>query len=159
MTGTEMVTTFKIRQDWWITPFGQFEYKGEAVARCASCDMGEAVITHAVEMARVTDLIDALNIAITNANAPAEEYDFCDAPWWTYDQPDMKVPEKYAHLIAYAIEGGSEGYYVHAGAILKAVGNGQPTYIDFGFAKTYSADSAYALAREAQRFLTAAQWN
>ena len=36
---------------------------------------------------------------------------------------------------------------------------GQTFYMDFGHAKTYSADQAYAIAREAQRFLTAAMWN
>ena len=31
--------------------------------------------------------------------------------------------------------------------------------MDFGFAKTYSVEPAYELAKQARRFLTAARWN
>jgi hypothetical protein len=48
--------------------------------------------------------------------------------------------------MAFAVESGSEGYYVHVGAILKAERGSKPdftaSYMDFGFAKTYSAESA-----------------
>jgi hypothetical protein len=58
--------------------------------------------------------------------------------------------------VTFAVEGGSEGYYVHVGAILKAERESKPnftaSYTDFGFAKTYSAESVYELAKQARRF-------
>jgi hypothetical protein len=153
MNTIESVTKFVIRRDHWYTPFGTFGYKGEAVERCKKADMGENVIAHSIEMADIKALIKALNAHLKAAKTEAEEYDFSDVS-------DAIVPEKYRWLIAFAVEGSSEGYYVHIGAILPAPVAGHDThYMEFGLAKTYSAESAYAIAREAQRFLTAAQWN
>ena len=75
---------------------------------------------------------------------------------------DPPIPERrsYRWLVAWAVEGESEGFYIHCGAIRQAQHYGEKNeYIDFGHAKCYSADQAYAIAREAQRFLTAALWN
>jgi hypothetical protein len=108
-------------------------------------------------MVPVKELIAALRSFCGNL---ADEYDFCVSPSIAYDAPTTTVPEKFHHLIAYAIKGGSEGYYVHVGAILRDSDDllTRP-YLDFGFAKTWTAESAYALARQAQRFLTATVWN
>lgn len=71
-----------------------------------------------------------------------------------------RIPERYWRLIAFAVEGNSEGYYVHVGALLRPESrNALPQYFEFGLAKTYSSESAYKLATEASRFLAAASWN
>jgi len=77
--------------------------------------------------------------------------------------------EKFRWLVAFAVEGGSEGYYVHVGRLIEDREDIYATdrqgeweyrrYYDFGFCKTWSCTNAYAIAREAQRFLTAALWN
>lgn len=93
----------------------------------------------------------------------AEEYAFILSPTFRFEGiANPCLPARYRQLIAFATEGGSEGYYVHVGALLEQDDRSQKhtqQYVDFGFAKTYSAESAYALAREAQRFLSAARWN
>lgn len=109
----------------------------------------------------ITDLIKALR---EHTKDLAEEYDFSLSPTLKYDFPDMRLPLDFWQLIAYAVEGGSEGYYIHAGCLIRFSKDGDDKtpyqrYLDFGFAKTYSVDSAYKIAREAQRFLTAARWN
>ena len=75
-----------------------------------------------------------------------------------------RIPENPRWLVAFAVDGENEGYYIHVGAIefltleyprrMRA-----GTYQDLGFAKTAAPDRAYAIAHEAQRFLTAAMWN
>lgn len=165
MTGTEMITEFVLRKDWWTCDSGAFNYHGEAKAYCERHHIDPATLRHDIVMSTVESLITALNTHCKRAALEAEEYNFCVSPSSRYDRPGELLPEKWAYLIAYAIEGGSEGYHVHVGAILKdesgAFGGAvkRPAYMDFGFCKTYSPDSAYAIAREAQRFLTAAQWN
>jgi hypothetical protein len=110
----------------------------------------------------IKSLLDAIN---KYCGKLAEEYDFSLSPTLKYDAPKgIKIPTKYGQLIAYATEGSNEGYYVHVGALIPADRNStQPAftipYMDFGFAKTNSAESAYELAKQAQRFLTAARWN
>ena len=70
-------------------------------------------------------------------------------------QADPRLPEGNWCLVAFATKGYSGGYYIHVSAIDRAT----QRYTDIGFAKTYSADKAYAIARETQRFVTAAEWN
>ena len=106
---------------------------------------------------KVDALMRALNMYLNSIGLQPEEYGFSVSPQIQFTQSpgNDRIPERYRWLIAFAIEGRSEGYYVHVAAI-DDVGK---TYTDLGLAKTYSADNAYALAREAQRFLTAAKWN
>ena len=165
MTTIESVTDFVLRKDFWECSLGVYGYHGEAAKCCADNGLDPATIKHSIVMSTVESLIKALNSHMKAANLEADEYNFCVTPSVHYDAPGALLPEKWAHLIAFAIEGGSEGYYCHVGAILKDNSGcfggavNLPTYMDFGFCKTYSADSAYAIAREAQRFLTAAAWN
>jgi hypothetical protein len=139
MTGTETVTTFAFK-------------RGETPVR---------------------DLLKALNAYLKSIQVEPEECGF--SGWDRYGERRPRlIPGKYRWLIAYAIEGGSEGYYVHIGALtdgnlksescrcmpgLSCMCDYDRRFIDFGAAKTYSPENAYALAREAQRFLTAAEWN
>jgi hypothetical protein len=101
---------------------------------------------------QVVLLMGTLNAYLASIGLQPEEYGFNVAPACAESD---RIPERYRWLVAFAIEGGSEGYYIHVAAIDSATG----TYTNLGLAKTYSAKSAYALAREAQRFLTAAAWN
>lgn len=143
MTGTEMVTNFKL------------------------------------EGASIRALLEELNAHMKLAGLEPEEYEFVVSAGIKYGDPARTVPNERAYrwLVAWAVEGGSEGYYVHVGAMMTrdewAKGfdvlpgvkihakfdDGYMAYMDFGFCKTYSAESAYAICREAQRFLTAARWN
>lgn len=107
------------------------------------------------KMVSVKALIKALN---DFCGKMAEEYKFCDNTAWDADGLNKVIPDKYWNLVAYAVEGKNEGYYVHVGAIIH-MNRQQPSYMDFGFAKTWSPESAYALATAASRFLAAAQWN
>jgi hypothetical protein len=147
-----MVTDFKLRSDFYETPVGTFEYYAHAEEACKRCDFApELCITHRVEMATIQSLLKAIN---AHCGKMAEEYDFS-----TYRVTGF-IPEKYWNLVAFAVEGGSEGYYIHVGAITRQERQDDaPAYIDFGCAKTYSSDSAYAMAKEVSRFLSAAAWN
>lgn len=159
MTSAEMVTDFKIRSDWYETPMGTFPTREMANDACKHVDfLPELNVTPKIEMARVEDLIDALN---TFCGSLAEEYDFALA----YDmrgpltsrgcyESTATIPTDFRRLIAFAVEGSNEGYYVHVGALLP-----DSKYQEFGLAKTYSADSAYEMAKQASRFLAAALWN
>ncbi len=127
--------------------------------------------------ATVQSLLKAINAFCGKL---AEEYDFSTGP--TLAKGD--IPAKYWRLIAFAVEGSNEGYYVHVGALVKteytvhhgttlACSSPNPNgscpghpqiaehlaYIEFGVAKTYSSESAYAMAKEVSRFLAAASWN
>jgi len=108
----------------------------------------------------IVELIKALNVHLKEKGIEPEEYGFnvqYDIGW---NAPDTPMPAFFWQLVAFAVEGGSEGYYVHVGCILKAKrGAKYPEYMEFGLAKTYTPDSAYALAKEAQRWLTAIRWN
>jgi hypothetical protein len=152
-----MVTDFKIRADWYQTPFGMYENRGEANDRVSSCDMlPELTVTHVVEMAKIGDLVKALNSFCGHL---AEEYNFTVSAYVKYEDKNATVPENFLQLIAYAVEGGSEGFYVHIGAILRGHEDATNPYQDFGFCKTYSSESAYAICKDAQRFLNATLWN
>ena len=161
MTSLEMVTTFKLRQDFYETPMGTFDNRQDAADACICCDfLPENCITARVEMASMRELIKAVNAYC--GNRLAEEYSFSAAAYLDYSslpKNDKPIPAEYWNLIAFAVEGGSEGYYVHFGAILRAESAAPPSYVDFATAKTYSAESAYELARETSRFLAAAAWN
>lgn len=162
MTGTEMITNFKLRNDWYETPVGLFESRSEAAAACERVDMlPELCITHRVDMSTIRLLIAAINLHLDSIGIQSEEYNFALAPDLKYDRTDEPlIPEKYWRMISFATEGNSEGYYVHVGAIIRSeTSRAMPQYMDFGFCKTYSPESAYKIATEAQRFLTAAQWN
>jgi hypothetical protein len=93
----------------------------------------------------------------------AEEYAFSLSPTFRFERiSNPCLPARYCQLIAFAVEGSNEGYYVHVGALLQPADRSKDftqQYMEFGCAKTYSAESAYTLAKEAQRFLTAARWN
>ena len=116
-----------------------------------------------VRNAKIADLLSAINEHLTAKELEPEEYNFSVGMGITArhgDENGDKDPEipKFRWLVAFCVEGGSEGYYIHCGAILAEIGNGR-NYVEFGICKTYSADSAYAIAREVQRFLTATMWN
>lgn len=68
-----------------------------------------------------------------------------------------QLPGNARWIVAFAVEGANEGYYVHLAALIPGTGLG--TFDDLACCKTYTPDNAYAIAREAQRFLTAAAWN
>jgi hypothetical protein len=104
---------------------------------------------------KTVDLVKALN-EHCKAQLDGETFS-CSAAW---DNPEARLPERYRWLIAFAVEGGSEGWYVHVGAIIQKRSLSDPNeYIDFGFAKVWSVEASFAVQREAQRFLTAARWN
>lgn len=159
MTSTEMVTDFKIRTDWYETPMGTFPTRQMANEACEKVDYRpELCVTHKIEMSKVQDLIDAVNGFCGHL---AEEYSYSIS----FDlrgkltprgyENTARIPEDFWRLIAFAVEGSNEGYYVHFGAILKDSNQ----YQEFGLAKTYSADSAYEMAKQTSRFLAAALWN
>jgi hypothetical protein len=132
---------------------------------------GEQVTDFKLEGAPVTKLLAALTKYCKKAGVEPDEYGF--TPTIRQETQTLPSATEMRWLIAFAVEGANEGYYVHVGYITSihqdARFNGTcPTcgqhfcgyeYIDFGFAKTFSTESAYTLAREAQRFLTAAAWN
>lgn len=104
----------------------------------------------------VSALIKALNLHCKEKLAGES---FCDTSTWC-ERSGERIPDRYRSLIAFAIEGDSEGWYVHVGAMVRfGCDDGKGLYVDFGFAKMWSADEAYDLCREAQRFLSAARWN
>ena len=100
------------------------------------------------------DFIRALNAHLKVQNLEPNEYSFT-----TCYQDAAPLPEDYRWLIAFAVEGGSEGYYVHVGAIMRDERQTARIYNDFGFCKTFDEEEAHAIAREAQRFLNAVLWN
>ena len=110
-----------------------------------------------VRNAKVADLLRAINEHLTAAELEPEEYNFSESVD-RHGASDIEIP-RFRWLVAFAVEGGSEGYYVHCGAILSEPQADGRNYVEFGICKTYSADSAYAIAREVQRFLTATMWN
>ena len=163
MNTADMVTDFVIRKDWYETPMGTFETRAMADAACKRCDLlPELCVTRKVEMATVQSLLKAVN---AYCGKLAEEYDFSldfdlIAETGYKAKPGVepsRIPEKFRWLIAFAVEGGSEGYYVHVGALIDVHSGGN--YQEFGLAKTNTSESAYELAKQVSRFLTAAQWN
>ncbi|HMF40948.1 MAG TPA: hypothetical protein VKQ32_09640 [Polyangia bacterium] len=140
MNAAESVTTFAIRRNWKPGP-----------------SPGTVIDP---ELAPVGELLAALDRHLAARELAADEYGFTGAGAARH-VGDARVPARYRWLIAFAVEGGSEGWYVHVGAIVaEAHGPDAHGYVDFGFCKVMdSADLAYRIAREAQRFLTASEWN
>lgn len=105
----------------------------------------------------VSALIKAIN---AHCREQLKGESFCDTTAWDSLRKDERVPQTYRSLIAFAMEGESEGWYVHVGAIVVFGDGPYPgIYVNFGHAKMWSAEDAYDLCREAQRFLTATRWN
>jgi len=113
----------------------------------------EMVTDFKLDGSTIQGLIKAIN---RYCGQLAEEYDFRKS--WEYTET-APLP-KYLRLFAYAVEGTNEGYYVHIACLVENESRHMsPLYRGLALAKTYSPDSAYALAREASRFLAAAAWN
>jgi hypothetical protein len=119
MTGAEMITDFVLRKDWWTCPLGAYNYHAEAKSCCEKNRLDPTAIVHTIVMSSVESLIKAINAYCKKVKVEAEEYHFTVSPSIKYRNPGELIPQKYAYLIAYAVEGNSEGYYVHVGAILK----------------------------------------
>lgn len=113
------------------------------------------------QQVKVVDLIKALNHHCKKEELEGESF---SCPFeWDAEKKDIQIPERYRWLVAYAVEGESEAWYVHVGAMIRPespVSNfDNYSYMDFGFAKVWSKEVAFAVAREVQRFLWAARWN
>ena len=149
MNSNDMVTNFVVRRDSYETPIESFTCSEKARQACIKNNLDPyTAIHHTVKMSTVESLLKAIN---SYCGKLAEEYDFS----LNFDlNSDSLIPENFLHLIAFAVEGGSEGYYVHAGALLEG-----GLYQEFGIAKTYSSESAYELAKQVSRFLAATVWN
>jgi hypothetical protein len=149
MNSTDMVTDFVVRKDLYETHAETFTCSEKARQACIKLNLDPfTAIRHTVIMSTVQSLLKAIN---AYCGKLAEEYDFS----LNFDlKPDSLIPEKFRDLIAYAVEGSNEGYYVHVGAIMDG-----GKYQQFGIAKTYSSESAYELAKQTSRFLAAAVWN
>jgi hypothetical protein len=160
MTSADMITDFVIRKDSYKTPVGIFAYSEQARQACLKNDLEPYSLTsHSVEMSTVQSLLTAINASCGHL---AEEYDFAldfdlvaetGLKAKTGVEPS-RIPQDFQHLIAFTVEGGSEGYYVHIGALLPG-----GRYQEFGIAKTWRSDNAYELAKQVSRFLAAACWN
>lgn len=162
----EQITTFQLRKDHWITPVGTFDYIAQAQEACRANDLiPEGNIKHEIEMAKIVDVIADLKAYSGTLGLESLDY-FNVTPSIKYGCPDAatqpgdRVPVKRFHTIAYAVEGGCEGYYVHCGCILRVENSRDtPGYVDFGVAKLFNRDEAERLAVACQRWLTAADWN
>lgn len=136
----------------------------------------------ALEGATIYDLLQAINAHLKKCGIEAEDRDFgVNHAHEDYrNRNTAKIPERklYRWLVSFVVEGNSEGYYIHVGAVMSPPSDGRYMakgslagtfvlipheadwiYKDFGHAKCYSAEQAYQIATEAQRFLTAAAWN
>lgn len=160
MNSLEKVTDVWLRRDHWITPVGTFSYKAQADKACKLNDLDPVIcIRHEIEMAQVADIVKAIDAYCKQFAIESLDYVAASSEV-KYLNQSLRVPEKYFHNIAYAVEGSSEGYYVHFGVILQREKPGEKqNYMDYGFAKLYSREEASKLATEIQRFLTAAEWN
>ena len=104
--------------------------------------------------ATVGALMSALNAYLSSVGLQPDDYRFGDR--MRRDELAQRIPEKSRWLIAFAIDNDCEpGYYIEVAAVHAA----DQSYIGLGCARTDRADDAYAIAREAQRFLNAARWN
>jgi hypothetical protein len=156
MQTSDIITNFILRKDSYVTPAGTFTDCEEAHKACPGQNLEQY---HIVEMSTVHSLLKAINAQFGTL---AEEYDF-SLDFDLVGESGLKakpgvspslIPQDFHELIAYAVEGGSEGYYVHIGALLP-----DSHYMQFGIAKTWNPDSAYELAKQTARFLAAARWN
>jgi hypothetical protein len=156
MQSSDMITDFILRKDSYVTPEGTFTDYEKARTACPGQNLDQY---HRIKMSTVHSLLKAINAQF---GALAEEYSF-SLDFNLVGESGLKakpgvspslIPQDFHELIAYAVEGGSEGYYVHICALLP---NGH--FMPFGIAKTWNPDSAYELAKQASRFLAAARWN
>ncbi|HEX5426555.1 MAG TPA: hypothetical protein VFW94_23610 [Candidatus Acidoferrales bacterium] len=118
------------------------------------------VTEFAIENKTIVEIIKGLN-AHLEQHIQREERDWetfcCSAAW---ENPNAVLPERYRWLIAFSVEGESEAWYVHVGAIVqRSILSAANAYIDMGFTKVWSVEASFAVQKEAQRFLTAARWN
>ena len=100
-----------------------------------------------------TQLCDTLNAHLQAVEIAPDEYNFSSVD-------PIDVPRDYRWLVAFAVRGSSEGYYVHVGAITH-IGDSvthDRMYVDFGFCKTYAPDNARLIASRAQEFLDVLAW-
>jgi hypothetical protein len=156
MRTSDMITDFILRKDSYVTPLGTFTDHSKARAAYPDQNLDRY---HVVTMSTVHSLLKAINAQFGKL---AEEYSF-SLDFDLVGESGLKakpgvspslIPQDFHELIAYAVEGGSEGYYVHIGALLP-----DGRYMQFGIAKTWNPDSAYELAKQTGRFLAAARWN
>ncbi len=120
----------------------------------------EQVTDFNYEGATVRQLFQAINDYLTKCGIEPEDRGFGTS----FDEDMLVGRSEFRWMIAFAIEGESEGYYIHIGGLNRTLNSRSSNsrsrdYYDFGHAKCYSADQAYQIAREAQRFLTSADWN
>lgn len=99
--------------------------------------------------ATVHGLCKAMTAFATLQGVEPEEYGLDRNPSLSRD---ARIPD-YRWLVAYVVEGGSEGYYVHVDAIKGG------EHIPLGLSKTYSFENATELAKQYTRFLVCAAWN
>jgi hypothetical protein len=107
------------------------------------------------KMVKVADLITALN---GHCKPVLDGESFCCPSLWNNDTKDNLLPKKFRWLVAYAVKGESEGWYVHVG-VIQPQKTGRVRYEDFGHAKVWSEETSFAVAKAAQQFLTSAMWN
>jgi hypothetical protein len=85
---------------------------------------------------------------------------FTDKSKWDTPPVDIRLPACWRSLIAFAMDGDNEGYYVHVGVMVDfGYGDRPGEYLDIGFVKLWEAETAQRVATEAQRFLSASRWN
>jgi hypothetical protein len=103
----------------------------------------------------VDALIRGLNTYLDTVGLRPEQYGFYVSSRFEHSRSKAseRMPEGSRWLIAFTIEGSNEGYFILVGAIDWATN----TYTELGFGKSFSPDHAYAVARETQRFLRAAE--
>ena len=164
MTSSQMVTDFKPRTTVFETPVGTFNYYAEADQAVHRADLGKDCIVKKISTPTCRELCRAVTAYCKSKGLEPDEYGFNPTSQALFGEPGGRLPEKWWHLIAFVVEGGSEGFYIHIGAMIQQHvsaynPDGAARWIDLGLAKTYSPDNAYALATEAQRFLMAAEWN
>jgi hypothetical protein len=101
----------------------------------------------------VADVLRELNERLTADGIEAGEYRFCDATQLLPAGPI--IIGGYRWLACYPVRGGSEGWYVHLAAI--AGPHDRPptrrSHLLLAVAKTWTAESAWEIARAAARHL------
>jgi hypothetical protein len=112
-----------------------------------------------IDGATYEDIARAVNAHLETMGIEPQEYGYSAQDKYDPDRP--KTIGRYRWLVSYFVEGGSEGYYCHIGAIVdpETYSNEPRTYEDIAFCKTWDQRSAAAIATEVQRFLVNAEWN
>ena len=106
----------------------------------------------------VADVLRDVNRYVVDAGLEFGEYDFSnmvrydrvyaktDVPLQHNDAGDAIWPEKYRWVICSPVKGGSEGYYIHLATVEARDGAMLPDYRMLGLAKTWTWESALAIA-------------